>query len=75
MEEENTDDTPDFSDEAYQAFDVAATNIISDGYAEVEIVNEDGDGVEAEPHAMDENGVGYFITRVVIEVTKVKVAS
>lgn len=66
---EGTDDTPDFSEEQYEQLDEEAKNIIDSGEADVEV--DEGED-EGDPHATDDNGNGWRVTRVVVEIKKVK---
>lgn len=62
-------DEANFSDEEYAALERAAAQIVLAGDADVEVAEGE---IEEQAHADDENGDGYFVSRVVIEVTKVK---
>lgn len=66
---DNEGDTPDFSEEQYEQLDEEAKNIIDSGEADVEV--DEGED-EGDPHATDDNGNGWRVTRVVVEIKKVK---
>lgn len=66
---EDTDDTPEFSEEQYEALDEEAKAIIDSGDADVEV--DEGED-EGDPHATDENGEGWRVTRVIVEIKKAK---
>lgn len=66
---DNEGDTPDFSEEQYEQLDEEAKNIIDSGDADVEV--DEGED-EGDPHATDDNGNGWRVTRVVVEIKKVK---
>ncbi len=66
---DNEGDTPDFSEEQYEQLDEEAKNIIDSGDADVEV--DEGED-EGDPHATDDNGNGWRVTRVVVEIKKAK---
>lgn len=65
------DEEVNFSDGDYAALERVAAKIVLDGEADVEVAEGE---VDEEAHADDENGDGYYVSRVVIMVTKVKPA-
>ncbi len=64
-----------FSDEAYEAIEEMAADIVNDGNAEVEIIEDKLEDDGEAPHAVDESGKKYRIARVVIEMQEVAEAT